>query len=102
MCIGAPLQVIVNEGTQAWCEADGRGEWLDMQLLGPQTVGSWVLGFHGTARQCLSADAAAQMRAARQALAAVQAGQLDVDAYFADLIERKPSLPEHLHTRNTS
>ena len=42
MCIGAPMQVIVNEGTQAWCEADGQGQWLDMQLPGPQTVGSWV------------------------------------------------------------
>ncbi len=102
MCIGTPMQVIVSQGAQAWCEADGQGEWLDMQLLGPQTVGSWVLAFHGAARQCLDARQAAQMRAARQALAAVQAGQLDVDAYFADLIERKPSLPAHLHTEHTS
>jgi hydrogenase expression/formation protein HypC len=102
MCIGAPLQVRLVDGTQAWCEADGQGEWLDMQLLGAQSVGSWVLAFHGTARQSLSAEEAQRMRAARLALAAAQAGQANLDAYFADLIERKPALPAHLQTGQTS
>jgi hydrogenase expression/formation protein HypC len=96
MCIGAPLQVLIAEPTQAWCEADGQGEWLDMALIGPQPPGTWVLAFQGAARQVMNEAQAQQARAGRQALAAVQRGEADVDAYFADLVGRKPELPAHL------
>jgi len=99
MCIGAPLQVLVTEPTQAWCEADGQGEWLDMALVGPQPPGTWVLAFQGAARQVMSEAEALQARAGRQALAAVQRGEADVDAYFADLVGRSPELPEHLRRK---
>ena len=71
-------------------------ERLDMLLVGAQPVGTWVLGFHGAARQVLSETEAAGMRAARRALAAVRAGDADIDAYFADLVDREPQLPAHL------
>jgi hydrogenase expression/formation protein HypC len=96
MCIGIPLQVLVAEPGQAWCEADFQGEWLDMTLVGPQPPGTWVLAFHGAAHQVMSEAQAQQARAGRQALAAVQRGEADVDAYFADLVGRKPELPQHL------
>ena len=96
MCIGAPLMVVCTEGSQAWCEADGQGEWLDMMLLGPQPAGTWVLGFHGAARQVMSPTEATQARAGRQALAAVLRGDGNVDEFFADLVGRTPELPAHL------
>ena len=96
MCIGVPLQVVASAGTQAWCEAEGRGEWLDMMLLGAQPQGTWVLGFQGAARQVLSESEAVHARAARQALAAVLRGEGDVDGCFADLVGREPELPPHL------
>jgi hypothetical protein len=40
-----------------------------------------------------------QARAGRQALAAVLAGHDNVDAFFADLVDRTPQLPEHLRPK---
>ena len=99
MCIGAPLQVVAIDGSGAWCEADGVRERLDMMLVGEQPVGTWVLGFHGAARQVMSDTEAAQARAGRRALAAVLGGSrdaADIDQFFADLVGREPELPEHL------
>ena len=97
MCIGIPLQVVETVGSSfALCEGEGERERLDMILIGQQAVGTWVLAFHGTARQVLSATEAAQARVGRLALAAVLAGDPCVDAYFADLVGREPRLPAHL------
>jgi len=96
MCIGVPLQVVSTEGTRAWCEADGQGEWLDMMLLGEQPAGTWVLAFQGAARQTMADAEARQARAGRHALAAVLRGEGGVDEFFADLIGRTPELPAHL------
>lgn len=99
MCIGLPLQVMAVEERHAWCEADGHRERLDMALVGPQPLGTWVLGFQGSARQVMGEEEAAQARAARRALAAVLQGAGDVDAFFADLVDRRPQLPEHLRPK---
>jgi hydrogenase expression/formation protein HypC len=97
MCIGVPMQVIATDDARcAWCEADGRRERLDMALVGAQPAGTWVLAFHGAARQLMSPLEAEQSRAGRQALAAVLAGDSNVDAFFADLLGREPQLPAHL------
>ncbi|HEX7436733.1 MAG TPA: HypC/HybG/HupF family hydrogenase formation chaperone [Caldimonas sp.] len=96
MCIGLPLRVIEPEGSFAWCEADDERERLDMMLVGEQPVGTWVLGFHGAARQVLSEEEAARTRAGRRALAAVLSGDGRIDDFFADLVGREPELPAHL------
>jgi hydrogenase expression/formation protein HypC len=96
MCIGVPLQVVERDGSFAWCEADDQRERLDMMLVGDQPPGTWVLGFHGAARQVLSDTEAAWARAGRQALAAVLSGDGQVDDFFADLVGREPELPAHL------
>ena len=44
----------------------------------------------------LSADEARETNAALDALAAVLAGESEVDAHFADLVDREPQLPAHL------
>jgi hydrogenase expression/formation protein HypC len=96
MCLGVPLQVIEVDGSFAWCEADDQRERLDMMLVGEQRPGTWVLGFHGAARQVLSELQATQARAGRQALAAVLSGSGRIDDFFADLVGRAPELPAHL------
>ncbi len=99
MCIGVPMQVVESGPDWAWCEADGQRERLDMVLIGPQPVGTWVLAFQGGARQVMDVLEAQQARAGRQALAAVLAGRDNVDAFFADLVDRAPQLPEHLRPK---
>jgi hydrogenase expression/formation protein HypC len=96
MCIGVPLQVQELDGEFAWCVDGPDRQRLNMMLLGPQPVGSWVLAFQGSARQALDEAAAQQMRQARLALAAVLRGETLTDAYFADLLGREPELPAHL------
>jgi hydrogenase assembly chaperone HypC/HupF len=99
MCIGTPLRVIAPDGSFAWCEDGAERERLDMMLVGEQPVGTWVLAFHGAARQVLSEEEAAQARAGRRALAAVLGGDGCVDEFFADLVGREPELPAHLRKK---
>ncbi len=96
MCIGMPMRVVERDGNHAWCEADNEREQLDMMLVGEQPVGTWVLAFHGAARQVLSEEEAMQARAGRKALAAVLSGEGHIDDFFADLVGRVPELPAHL------
>jgi len=44
----------------------------------------------------MTAQEAAEIGAALDALEAALAGETDLDAYFADLADREPQLPPHL------
>jgi hydrogenase expression/formation protein HypC len=96
MCIGTPMRVVACEGCFAWCEAGPLRERLDMTLVGAQAVGTWVMGYLGTARQVLDDLEAARSIAARGALSAALHGDGNLDAFFADLVGREPQLPAHL------
>lgn len=97
MCIGVPMVVTDLDGDFAWCEADGARERIDMRLVGPQPPGTWVLAFHGAARQVMDETEARQARAGRAALAAAMRGDAaSIDELFADLVSRTPELPAHL------
>ena len=96
MCIGIPMQVVsVAEGV-GWCEGRGQRARLDFLLVGEQAPGAWVLAFQGSAVRPLGADEAARINAALDALEAALAGANDFDAFFSDLAEREPQLPDHL------
>lgn len=101
MCIGEVLRVVAGDDSFAWCEGEGTRERIDMILIGAQPAGTWLLVFHGAARQVLSETEAAGMRAARRALAALLSGDTGIDAYFADLVDREPTLPAHLQGGRT-
>jgi hydrogenase assembly chaperone HypC/HupF len=99
MCIGVPLQVqaVEDDGDFALCADGDAEERLDLRLVGPQPVGTWVLSFQGAARRVLDAEEAAQIRAALQALHAALHGDVaSIDVLFADLVNREPQLPAHL------
>jgi hydrogenase expression/formation protein HypC len=96
MCIGVPMEVLVCEGSFAWCQSGAQRERLDMLLIGDQAPGTWVLAFLGVARHVLTEQEAARSIAARKALAAALNGHSQIDEFFADLLGRAPELPAHL------
>jgi hydrogenase expression/formation protein HypC len=100
MCIGIPMRLASDGIGRAFAEGRGQGEMLDLMLVGGQPAGTWVLAFRGAAMRVLNPDEARETNAALDALEAVLAGDQDIDAHFADLVDREPMLPEHL--RGTS
>ncbi len=96
MCIGVPMQVVAAGTGRAQCEGRGQRELLDLMLVGEQPVGTWVLAFRGAAMRVMSADEARATNGALDALEAVLAGESDISAHFADLVDREPTLPDHL------
>lgn len=96
MCIGLPMRIIACDGTVGTAERRGERTTIDIQRLGDVAPGTWVLAFQGIAVREMSEHEAAQTDAALAALEAALAGSRDVDAFFADLIEREPQLPDHL------
>lgn len=98
MCVGIPLQVLRSEESRALCrDRDGSEVWIDLLLVGAQPPGTWLMSFLGTAREVIDADTAQRTLAALAALDTLMAGgEADLDAAFADLVNREPQLPDFL------
>jgi hydrogenase expression/formation protein HypC len=92
------MEVLRVEGLQAWCrDRDGSEVVVDTILTGPVSPGQWLLVFLGAAREIVSAEDAAKVSAAIDALDAALVGDTDrINAAFADLIDREPQLPDFL------
>ncbi|MBC9072514.1 HypC/HybG/HupF family hydrogenase formation chaperone [Thauera sp. CAU 1555] len=103
MCVGIPMQVVRGDDTRALCRGrDGSETWIDLLLTGAQPPGTWLLTFLGAAREVLDPERAAQIGAAVDALGDLLSGRsTDIDAAFADLIERGPQLPDFLRKDTT-
>ncbi len=103
MCIGLPMRVVECLPGRAICEGHGenRGERrvIDMALVGAQEPGTWVLVFLDAAREVVSAEQAALIGGALDALGLAMAGEADIDHLFPDLAGREPELPEHLKSQ---
>ena len=100
MCIGLPMQVIEAQDGMALCEGMGERREINMQLVGDQPVGTWVLTFLDAAREVISEDRAREVGDAIQAINLVMQGQTNVDHLFADLVDREPEPPPSLkHAR---
>lgn len=92
------MQVIRHEGVFAICRGRDGAHRLNMSLLGEQPPGTWVLAHQEWAREVLSAEEAARILDALDALARVMQGGTDIDELFADLAGREPRLPEFLRS----
>lgn len=100
MCLGVPVQVIESGEHFARCAGRSGELRIDLSLVGTQPPGTWLLCFLDAAREIIPAERAAAINAALDALVAVDAGETDLSAFFADL-DREPQLPEHLRTQQS-
>jgi hydrogenase expression/formation protein HypC len=85
MCLGIPMQVMESNEFTALCERRGEQRRLNMMLIGPQPVGTWVLAIMDHAREVLSPERAQQIDEAVSGLEAAMRGETDLDSFFADL-----------------
>lgn len=92
------MQILAVEGRYARCRDRHGAEHprIDLMLVGEAEPGQWLMTFLDAARAPLTEEEARQGNAALDALDAVLAGMEDVSAYFADLIDREPQLPDFL------
>jgi len=100
MCLGIPMQVIAAGEFRSRCRGRNGEAWIDMRLVGAQPQGTWVLTFLEAAREVLEPERAAAIDAALAALERLQDGSPlapgELEACFADLIDREPRLPDFL------
>ena len=87
MCLSIPMRVTewVGDGEFAWVEREGRRECVNMMLVDPQPVGTWVLTALGLAREVVETEQLAQIEDALAALAASLEGTYDPERHFHDL-----------------
>ncbi|WP_298394557.1 HypC/HybG/HupF family hydrogenase formation chaperone [uncultured Azonexus sp.] len=97
MCLGIPVEVLACGEHFARCRGRDGEVSIDIRLVGAQPPGTWLLCFLDAAREVIPAERAAAVNAALSALSAVNAGETDLSAFFADL-DREPQLPEFLRT----
>jgi len=96
MCLALPMQVLETDGAWAWCSDRGERVHVDVRLVEAAPAGSWLLVFHGTAREVVDAARAAEVTSALAAVEAAMRGETDIGHHFADLVDREPQLPEFL------
>lgn len=87
MCLSIPKQVVAWEadGDFAWVERNGQREQVNMMLLGPQPIGTWVLTSLGLAKEVVEPEELELIEEALTALAASLDGDYDSTRYFQDL-----------------
>ncbi|WP_412478667.1 HypC/HybG/HupF family hydrogenase formation chaperone [Azonexus sp. IMCC34839] len=91
MCLSIPKCVVEWEGSGegagdfAWVERDGQRERINMMLIGPQPVGTWVLTSLGLAKEVIEDEQRQLIEDALAALAASLQGDYDPTQHFRDL-----------------
>ncbi|EXI71457.1 MAG TPA: HypC/HybG/HupF family hydrogenase formation chaperone [Candidatus Accumulibacter phosphatis] len=97
MCLSVPMQVVAHDDTNgefAIVERrdDGvvRRDRVNMLLIGPQTIGTWVLVSLGLARETVDDDQRVLIEDALAAVLAVQNGTHDAGSHFLDLLRAPP------------
>ncbi len=86
MCIGVPVQVIEKGEFMSLCKGRNGEEQVNMMLIGPQPVGTWVVNFLGSAREAISEEDAINLNKALDGMLELMTGNdIDVDHYFPDM-----------------
>ncbi len=97
MCLGIPMRIVEPDALFALCEGRHGRRRIDLRLVGAQPADTWVLTFVDAAREVPTAERAAKIDQALQALESALAGDpANLDAFFPDLAGREPDLPAHL------
>lgn len=95
MCIAIPMRIVEAEGLFALCEGRGEQRRVNTALLGELQAGTWLLVHVDTAREVLTAQRAAEVNDALDALQSAMSGG-SIEGMFADLVNREPQLPDFL------
>jgi hydrogenase expression/formation protein HypC len=91
------MQVIEVHENSALCAGRNGRQLINTMLLEQVEVGQWLLTFLDAGREVIDAERAALVDAALDGLQAVAAGEeINLDIFFADLVNREPTLPEFL------
>jgi hydrogenase expression/formation protein HypC len=103
MCLSIPMQVVAWEGESGDLaivereqregdEVRIRREHVNMMLIGPQPVGTWILASLGLAKEVIDDDQRALIEDALAALSASLDDDYDPSQHFADLQPGRPEL----------
>lgn len=91
------MRIETIEGWSGRCRHGEALHEVDLALLPEARPGDHVLVFLGAGRRLLDAEEAMRITQALTAVEAVMRGDAtSIDAAFADLTEREPTLPPHL------
>jgi hydrogenase expression/formation protein HypC len=93
MCLSIPMQVVAWEGESGDLATVERGqraggvrrERVNMMLIGPQPVGTWILASLGLAKEVIDDPQRALIEDALAALAASLDDSYDPSQHFTDL-----------------
>jgi len=96
VCIGIPVQVIEEGDFISLCKGRNGEEQVNMMLIGPQPVGTWVVSFLGSAREVISEQDAINLNKALDGMLELMTGnEIDVDHYFPDMNMPQQSTEEY-------
>lgn len=91
------MQVLEVSENTALCEGRNGRQVINTMLLGQVEVGQWLMTFLDAGREVIDAERAALVNAALDGLQAIaDGGEINMDVYFADLVNREPTLPDFL------
>ena len=97
MCLGIPMVVIEAHENSALCEGRNGRQLINTMLLGRVEAGQWLMTFLDAGREVIDAERAALVNSALDGLQAMaDGGEVDMDVFFADLVNREPQLPTFL------
>lgn len=92
MCLSIPMRVVEwddDEGNFAWVERGAgdtlRRERVNMMLIGPQEVGTWILASLGLGKEVVDEENRLLIEDALAALDESLHGDYDAGRHFADL-----------------
>ena len=99
MCLSIPMQIVALEGEGGEFaiverpQGDAiRRERVNMMLIGPQPLGTWILASLGLAKEVIDDQERALIEEALAALAASLDGDYDPTQHFADLPSARADL----------
>lgn len=102
MCLSIPMQVVALEGKDGEFAIVERQhgdalcrERINMMLIGPQPVGTWILASLGLAQEVIDDRERNLIEDALAALAASLAGDYDPSEHFIDLRPQTAIRSEH-------
>lgn len=91
------MQVIEAFETSAICAGRNGTQMINTMLVGKVEPGQWLMTFLDAARDIIDSEQAELVNAALDGLQLVaDGGEIDMDRYFGDLVNREPVLPDYL------